>query len=315
MEIVTAPAFFVAVHAGAGYHAPSSHANIQALLCAALQTGVEVLRGGTPAARALDCARGAIDDRAQPGLMALVAVMTALEASPLTNAGVGSALTECGRVEVDACVSACRFPQPAEPTTAVRSWSAGVGAVPGLAHPTNVAVRLLVESTARPDTARIFRIPPSLLVGDGAVTWARSRGVWPATPTSLVTDVTRAQWQRYSAALAAEAQEIALPSAAADASSSVASASASATASAPVVTDSSHAARLAPTHTSTASSSGPLKAKEEDASHQQGPSKRLKPNARPDNDADTLRPTGTLLSLFFLSLDRSITCHGVCLST
>lgn len=80
------PGFFLAVHAGAGFHSHAKQSRYRAALSRACIAGAKELRAGL-GARA-----------------AVVAAVKTLEEEPLTNAGLGSNLTADGRVECDASV-------------------------------------------------------------------------------------------------------------------------------------------------------------------------------------------------------------------
>lgn len=105
-------------------------------------------------------------------LDAVIAAVVALENDPLFNAGTGSALNADGEVECDASVM----------TDDLKAGA--VAAVKGVANPIALA-RLVMEQT-----------PHVLLVGDGAVRFARSRGVTLVDPTSMITERARKRWSR-----------------------------------------------------------------------------------------------------------------------
>lgn len=77
--------FFVAVHVGAGYHAPSNEKALKSAVKRACLAAGSILRKGS--GRCID---------------AVTAAIQVLEDDPSTNAGRGSNLTEDGRVECDA---------------------------------------------------------------------------------------------------------------------------------------------------------------------------------------------------------------------
>ncbi|XP_006491052.1 putative threonine aspartase isoform X2 [Citrus sinensis] len=79
------PRFFVAVHVGAGYHAPSNEKALRSAMKRACLAAASVLGKGSG---------GCID--------AVTAAIQVLEDDPSTNAGRGSNLTEDGHVECDA---------------------------------------------------------------------------------------------------------------------------------------------------------------------------------------------------------------------
>lgn len=79
--------FFVAVHVGAGFHAPSNEKALRSAMKRACLAAASVLR---------QVAGGCVD--------AVSAAIQVLEDDPSTNAGRGSNLTEDGHVECDASV-------------------------------------------------------------------------------------------------------------------------------------------------------------------------------------------------------------------
>lgn len=79
--------FFVAVHVGAGYHAPSSEKALRLAMKRACLAAASVLQKER---------NGCFD--------AVVAAIQTLEDDPSTNAGRGSNLTEDGHVECDASI-------------------------------------------------------------------------------------------------------------------------------------------------------------------------------------------------------------------
>jgi len=91
-----------------------------------------------------------------------------LEDDPEFNAGYGSALTRAGTIEVDACIMDGR-----------ELRAGAVGAVPWLRHPVTLARRVLEEGSH------------VLLVGEGALAFAREHGIEPETPGALVTERAR----------------------------------------------------------------------------------------------------------------------------
>lgn len=81
------PRFFIALHVGAGYHAPSNEKSLKSVMRRACLAAASVLRQG-------------------PGVCmdAVSAAIQVLEDDPSTNAGRGSNLTEDGHVECDASI-------------------------------------------------------------------------------------------------------------------------------------------------------------------------------------------------------------------
>ena len=103
-------------------------------------------------------------------LDAVEAAVRALEDDPEFNAGHGAVLSREGTVEVDACVM-----------TGERAVGA-VGAVPWLRHPVTLARRVLEDGEH------------VLLVGEGALAFARSVGMAPEAAETLVTPRARARF-------------------------------------------------------------------------------------------------------------------------
>jgi beta-aspartyl-peptidase (threonine type) len=98
------------------------------------------------------------------------ACVAAMEADPRFNAGYGSVLTEAGTVECDASIM-----------EGERLQAGAVGAVTGVRHAITLARRVLEDGRH------------VLLVGDGAVTFARERGVEVCEAGALVTERQRAR--------------------------------------------------------------------------------------------------------------------------
>ncbi len=98
-------------------------------------------------------------------LDAVEACVTAMENDPRFNAGYGSALTEAGTVECDASIM-----------EGERLQAGAVGAVSGVPNPVTLARRVLEDGRH------------VLLVAEGAVAFARERGVPLCEPAALVTE-------------------------------------------------------------------------------------------------------------------------------
>jgi beta-aspartyl-peptidase (threonine type) len=103
-------------------------------------------------------------------LDAVEACVRAMETDPRFNAGYGSVLTEAGTVECDASIM-----------EGERLQAGAVGAVAGIPHPISLARRLLEDGRH------------VLLVGDGAVAFARERGVELCDAGALVSERQRAR--------------------------------------------------------------------------------------------------------------------------
>ncbi|KAL6569486.1 hypothetical protein OROMI_014000 [Orobanche minor] len=170
------PRFFVAVHVGAGFHAPSNEKALRSAMRRACHAASSILRKG--------CG-GCID--------AVAAAIEVLEDDPCTNAGRGSNLTEGGHVECDASVM-----------DGESGAFGAAGAVPGVRNSIQIAVLLAKEQIL--GSSLLGRISPMFLVGEGARTWAKSRGIASDDTVEeaekwLVTERARNQWKIYKALL------------------------------------------------------------------------------------------------------------------
>ncbi|XP_042500322.1 putative threonine aspartase isoform X1 [Macadamia integrifolia] len=170
------PRFFVAVHVGAGFHAPSNEKALRGAMKRACCAAASVLRKGSG---------GCID--------AVSAAIQVLEDDPSTNAGWGSNLTEDGHVECDASIM-----------DGDSGAFGAVGAVPGVRNAIQIATCLAKEQMMGPSL--LGRIPPFFLAGDGAREWAKTKGIVCAGTITeadqwLVTNRAKAQWLKYKAML------------------------------------------------------------------------------------------------------------------
>ncbi|KAL1343753.1 hypothetical protein HN51_017717 [Arachis hypogaea] len=164
--------FFVAVHVGAGYHSPSNDKPLRSAMNRACIAASQLLSNGS--GQCID---------------AVVAAIQVLEDDPSTNAGRGSNLTEDGGIECDASIMDGK------------SGAFGaVGAVPGVRNAIQIAALLAKEQMT--GSPLLGRIPPIFLVGEGARSWAKSKGIdLPSSITEanewLVTERAKAQWSKY----------------------------------------------------------------------------------------------------------------------
>jgi isoaspartyl peptidase/L-asparaginase-like protein (Ntn-hydrolase superfamily) len=83
---------FIAVHAGAGWHSPSTRTSLSTLMRAACHHAITICRN-----------RIADGNPIMNPTEAVIAAIAYMEASPLTNAANGSCLTINGTVECDVC--------------------------------------------------------------------------------------------------------------------------------------------------------------------------------------------------------------------
>ena len=159
---------FIALHAGAGYHNPAHHVDLQELFHAACQVAL-TQAGSTEEAVYL--------------------AIQLLEASPLTNAGRGSVLTEDGRVECEASIMLGN------------GAYSGVGAVCGVEHPIQLAYQMVKERNEYGLIKELGRVRPILLVGDGAWKYAEEKGFARVGPQEWydhhVTEETRRKWKKF----------------------------------------------------------------------------------------------------------------------
>ena len=166
----SSPVVFVALHAGAGYHNPAHFVELQELFHASCQLAL------TQAGSAEEAVYLAIQQ---------------LEASPLTNAGRGSVLTEDGRVECEASMMLGN------------GAYSGVGAVCGVEHPIQLAYQLVKERNEYGLIKEMGRVRPILLVGEGAWKYAEEKGFARVGPQEWhdhhVTEETRKKWKKYKA--------------------------------------------------------------------------------------------------------------------
>ncbi|CAN8237668.1 unnamed protein product [Cochlearia groenlandica] len=182
----TSRRFFVAVHVGAGYHASGNEKALRSVMKRACLAASIILRQESG---------GCVD--------AVTAAIEVLEDDPSTNAGRGSNLTEEGHVECDASLM-----------DGDSGLFGGVAAVPGVRNAIKIAALLLKEQMN--GITLLGRIPPMLLVGEGARRWAKSKGVLlPETVTEadqwLVTDRARRQWRRFKTMLSEVVTKSTLP--------------------------------------------------------------------------------------------------------
>ncbi|TID21531.1 N-terminal nucleophile aminohydrolase [Venturia nashicola] len=156
------PAIFV--HAGAGFHSTANeHVHLQA--CSdACQAAMQILLGGGSAVDAVEMAIKILEDR------------------EITNAGYGSNLSMDGVVECDALV------------VDHMGKSGGVGAIAQVKNPISVARKVLDHSDKQ---LTLRRVPPNLLVGQGASDFAYDNGI-PILPHDvLVSPAARERWLRW----------------------------------------------------------------------------------------------------------------------
>ncbi|XP_041469207.1 threonine aspartase 1-like [Lytechinus variegatus] len=161
---------FIAVHLGAGYHSPERKCEYNDTVNKACQQAISLLKDGASAVDAVS-----------------VAVST-LEDSPCTNAGLGSNLTIEGSIECDAGImdgDSLHF--------------GAVGALGGIRNPVKVAKALLCEQ--RKGLMSYGRIPPCVMVGNGALQWARDHGFKEVNTSALITPKALSSYRKHKRAL------------------------------------------------------------------------------------------------------------------
>ncbi|KZF19494.1 N-terminal nucleophile aminohydrolase [Xylona heveae TC161] len=152
------------VHAGAGFHShQNEHIHLQVCSDAA-RAGMAALRAGGTAIDAVELSIKVLEDR------------------EITNAGYGSNLAMDGTVECDA--------------TVVDHYgrSGAVGAVSQIRNPISLA-RVILDHSNQPMSLR--RVPPNLLVGQGAVDFAFDQGVPILPHDALVSPAARERWMKW----------------------------------------------------------------------------------------------------------------------
>ncbi|CAB0045156.1 unnamed protein product [Trichogramma brassicae] len=117
-------------------------------------------------------------------LEAVTKAVMILEDSPLTNAGFGSNLTYEGTVECDASVM-----------DGSNLQYGSIGAVSGVKNPVQVA-RALCQFQTHNNIGH-GRIPPSFLVGDGALAWAKQMNIEVVKPDQLITEKAKKIYNYY----------------------------------------------------------------------------------------------------------------------
>ncbi|CAF0965427.1 unnamed protein product [Adineta steineri] len=155
---------FIAVHIGAGLQSQARLPQYRETIKRACLQGIKVLNSGKNASEA-----------------ACIAVAV-LEDCPLTNAGIGSNLTLDGNIECDASIMD------------EDSYGA-IGAVSGIQNPITLAWALL--HTQKQGLMDGGRIPPCLLVGDGAKQWAQETGIPLIDSQQMKTENSTYMFEKY----------------------------------------------------------------------------------------------------------------------
>ncbi|KUJ12233.1 N-terminal nucleophile aminohydrolase [Mollisia scopiformis] len=149
-RVANASAIFV--HAGAGYHSTTNeHIHLSACDNAA-RMAMRILKAGGTAVDAVEAAIKVLEDR------------------EITNAGFGSNLAIDGVVECDATI------------VDHMGRSGACGAAAQIKNPINLA-RAILDASNKPLSLR--RVPPNLLVGQGATDFAWEQGI-PVVPHEIL---------------------------------------------------------------------------------------------------------------------------------
>jgi len=215
--------YILAAHGGAGFHPPTSDSSLKCSLREAISTALTTfssdtttVSGNAPESSALDAA---------------TALIAALEDAPDFNAGYGSNLTFDGDVECDASLMSTEEEENSHSTAASgagaapsdrsssssSSYSFGsVGAVRGVRNPVLLARRVLdgrrrrrrqqqqpepgEEGMSMGMTMMMGRVPPLMLVGEGASQFAREQGLRVVDrseeePEIMVSPRARKEWR------------------------------------------------------------------------------------------------------------------------
>ncbi|KAI9885692.1 MAG: hypothetical protein M1823_002508 [Watsoniomyces obsoletus] len=164
----------IIVHAGAGYHSrENQRKHLQACSDAATMA-MNALRAGLSAVDAVEIAIKVLEDK------------------EITNAAYGSNLSLDGTVECDASI------------VDEYGRSGAVGAVSHIRNPISLA-RVLLTRSQQPLSLR--RIPPNLLVGDGATSFAFMNGIPILPHDAMVSQMAKLRWLRWKEELADAAEK------------------------------------------------------------------------------------------------------------
>jgi len=220
--------YILAAHGGAGFHPPTSDSSLKCSLREAISTALTTFSSDTTTVSSNAPESSALD--------AATALIAALEDAPDFNAGYGSNLTFDGDVECDASLMSTEEEENSHSTAASgagaapsdrrtssssssssSSYSFGsVGAVRGVRNPVLLARRVLDGRRRRrrqqqqPEpgedgmsmgiTMMMGRVPPMMLVGEGASQFAREQGLRVVDrseeePEIMVSPRARREWR------------------------------------------------------------------------------------------------------------------------
>ena len=170
------------VHAGAGYHSYTNEKYHLAAVEDATRVGMKLLQNGATAVEAVEMAVKVLEDR------------------EITNAGYGSNLTLDGTVECDATIvdhygrSGAVGAVPGKCTSPPVSQIRSLTPIRGIKNPVGLA-RIILDASTKPMSLQ--RVPPNLLVGDGATRFAQENGVRTVTNEELVSASARERWKKW----------------------------------------------------------------------------------------------------------------------
>lgn len=200
------PSYIIAAHGGAGYHQPASDSSLKRSLCAAISSVLPTSSSATT--RSGTTRSGGRSSESSSALDAMTAVIATLEDHPDFNAGYGSNLTFDGQVECDASLmlsvtKKINLLSSAPASSPSFPYSFGsVGAVRGVRNPVLLA-RCILEERIRDREIGLEmgmgmrRMPPLMLVGEGAVQFAKDRGV-RVVDAEMVAPRAREEWRMWS---------------------------------------------------------------------------------------------------------------------
>jgi len=156
------PAIFI--HAGAGFHSHQNESSHLQACVAAASMGMRFLQAGASATQAVEASLRILEDK------------------DITNAGYGSNLSIDGTVECDATV------------VDHLGRSGACGAVPGIRNPISLA-KLILDMSNLP--LSLHRVPPNVLVGEGARMFAVENGMATYANEHLVSKNARDRFLRW----------------------------------------------------------------------------------------------------------------------
>jgi taspase, threonine aspartase, 1 len=198
-SVPSMPFYIVAAHGGAGYHPPSSDSSIRRSLRSALSSTLATFSPQGPDTGAISTT-----STTSSTLNITTRLTAALEDDPNFNAGYGSNLTFDGDVECDAALMMDGGGQSNSNSDASSSSLASfgfgsVGAVRGVRNPVMLARRVL-DARRGGGASSMGRVPPLMMVGEGATKFAREVGVRVVRePGEMVAPRAREEWRVWKA--------------------------------------------------------------------------------------------------------------------